>query len=239
MPGLSVGVPVDLLVVAVVAVVVVAMMVAVAVAVANRRRRREAAASWAAAHGWRVLDADRSLARRWPGTPFDAGSSQRTSELLGGQVGGRQALSFRYTYTTTSGTGENRRSQDHEHHVVAVFLPAVLPALSLTPESLGTKIATAFGGQDIRFESAQFNARWRVTSPDLRFAHDVLHPRTMERLLCPDMAGRPLRFAGDAVLTWTSGAPRLDVIEARVAQLNELIDAVPAYVWQDRSRPTT
>ena len=41
-----------------------------------------------------------------------------------------------------------------------------------------------------------------------------------------------------AVLTWTSGAPRLDVIEGRVALLNELIDAVPVYVWQDRARPT-
>lgn len=227
------GVPVDLLVVAVVVVTVM-----VAVAVITRRRRREAIAGWAVAHGWQVLGADRSLARRWPGPPFNTGSSRRTSEILSGQVGGRQALSFRYTYTTTSRAGETQTSQDHEHHVVAVFLPVALPALALTPESLGTKIATAFGGQDIRFESAQFNSLWRVTSPDLRFAHDVLHPRTMERLLRPDMTGRPLRFAGDAVLTWTTGVPRLDVIEARVAGLNELIDAVPAYVWQDRARPT-
>ena len=153
-------------------------------------------------------------------------------------MGGRRALSFRYTYTTTSGSGQTRRSQDHEHHVVAVFLPMALPVLALTPESLGTKIATAFGGQDIRLESAQFNSLWRVTSPDLRFAHDVLHPRAMEQLLRPGMTGRPLRFAGDAVLTWTTGVPRLDAIESRVAGLNELIDAVPAYVWQDRARPT-
>ena len=220
----------------VVAVLVVAMMVAVAVV--SWRRRREAIAGWATAHGWQVLDADRSLARRWTGPPFNAGSSRRTSEILSGEMGGRRALSFRYTYTTTSGSGETRRSQDHEHHVVAVFLPMALPALALTPETLGTKIATAFGGQDIRFESAQFNAQWRITSPDLRFAHDVLHPRTMERLLRPDMTDRPLRFAGDAVLTWTPGVPRLEVIEARVAGLNDLIDAVPAYVWQDRARPT-
>lgn len=220
----------------VVAVLVVALMVTAAVV--SWRRRREAIAGWATAHGWQVLDADRSLARRWAGPPFNAGSSRRTSEILSGEMGGRRALSFRYTYTTTSGSGETRRSQDHEHHVVAVFLPMALPELALTPESLGTKIATAFGGQDIRMESAQFNSLWRVTSPDLRFAHDVLHPRAMEQLLRPDMTGRPLRFAGDAVLTWTSGVPRLDVIESRVAGLNELIDAVPAYVWQDRAHPT-
>lgn len=220
----------------VVAVLVVALMVTAAVV--SWRRRREAIVSWATAHGWQVLEADRSLARRWAGPPFNTGSSRRTSEILGGEMGGRRALSFRYTYTTTSGSGETRQSQNHEHHVVAVFLPMALPELALTPESLGTKIATAFGGQDIRMESVQFNSLWRVTCPDLRFAHDVLHPRAMEQLLRPDMTGRPLRFARDAVLTWTSGVPRLDVIESRVAGLNELIDAVPAYVWQDRAHPT-
>ena len=219
-------------------VVVLVVVLMVTVAVVSWRRRREAIAGWAAAHGWQVLDADRSLARRWAGPPFDAGSSRRTSEILSGEMGGRRALSFRYTYTTTSGSGETRRSQNHDHHVVAVFLPMVLPELALTPETLGTRILTAFGGQDIRFESAQFNSRWRVTSPDLRFAHDVLHPRAMEQLLRADMTSRPLRFAGDAVLTWTTGIPQIEVIESRVAGLNELIDAVPAYVWQDRARPT-
>ena len=179
------GVPVDFLVIAVLAVTAV-----VVVGTLVRRRRREAIATWAAERGWQVLGADRHLAKRWPGPPFAVGSSRRSSEILSGQVGGRQALSFRYTYTTTSGAGETQTSQDHEHHVVAVFLPAPLPVLALTPESLGTRIATAFGGQDIRFESAQFNSRWRVTSPDPRFAHDILHPRTLERLLRPDAAGQ-------------------------------------------------
>ncbi|SDB91844.1 hypothetical protein SAMN05216410_0915 [Sanguibacter gelidistatuariae] len=219
---------------------VVFLVVAVVIivfGVIGQRRRREANAAWAAARGWAVLENDTALARRWSGAPFGTGSSRKATEILAGPAAGRQALSFRYTYTTTSGSGENKSSTDHVHHVVVVFLPAPLPALTIAPETFGAKIVKAFGGQDIQFESEQFNSRWRVTSPDLRFAHDVVHPRTMERLLRPDVAGRTFGFVGDAVLTWSVGAPQLDVIDARVAVLNEMIDAIPDYVWQDRAHP--
>lgn len=214
------------------------LVVIVVVGVRNRRRRREANAAWAAARGWSVLAKDKALARRWDGAPFNTGNSRQATEILAGPSEGRHALSFRYTYTTTSGSGDNQSSTDHHHHVVAVFLPALLPALTIAPETFGTKIVKAFGGQDIQFESEQFNTRWRVTSPDPRFAHDVVHPRTMERLLQPDVAGRPIRFVGDAVLTWSSGVPQLEVIDARLAVLHQMIDAIPGYVWQDRARPT-
>ena len=216
---------------------VLAIAVLVAVVVVPRRRRRTACAAWAAAHGWSAVRDDGSLTRRWTGPPFNAGKARRASEVLSARVGGRRALSFRYTVRTAGAPGDAQSAQDHEHHVVAVFLPATLPALSLTPGNLGTKIVTALGGQGLRFESAEFNSRWRVTSPDPRFAHDILHPRAIELLLRPEMVGLPLRFVGDAVLTWSVGIPRLDDIEPRVAHLNELVDAVPDYVWQDRTLP--
>lgn len=203
----------------------------VLLAVRSVRRRREAIRAWAAARGWTVHPDDRSLTKRWGGAPFGTGSSRRATEVLSGPVGTRQAISFCYSYTTSNGKTTTR----HSFHVVAVFLPAPLPPLDITPEGLGAKIVKAFGGQDIQFESEQFNARWRVTSPDPRFAHDIVHPRTMERLLQPDVAGMVFRFVGDAVLTWTSGTPKIETVEQRAWALDQMIGAIPGYVWQDRA----
>ena len=206
---------------------------AVALGVWGNRRRKNAVRAWALARGWTVVGADPALARRWGGVPFAMGSARTATEILSGPSGGRPAVSFRYTYTTRDGENTAR----HDHHVVAVFLPRMLPSLDLAPEGFGSKIAKVFGGQDLTFESEHFNARWRVTAPDPRFAHDVIHPRTMERLLQPDTAGMTVRFVGDAVLAWSSGAPRLEAIEPRARLLNDVVDAIPAYVWQDRSYP--
>lgn len=194
------------------------------------RRRQAALRAWAAATGWTFHGADATLVGRWHGTPFGVGSARKATEVLSGPVGGRHAVSFKYQYTT--GSGKNRTR--HTRHVVAVFLPRLLPVLELTPDGVGAKIVKAFGGQDIRFESEAFNRTWRVTSEDPRFAHDVINPRTMERLMLLDVAGTCIRFAGDAVLTWSTGRPAVEQIIPRAAILDGLVDAIPAYVWEDR-----
>lgn len=215
----------------------VAVLVVGGIGALLAKGRRDALQAWALENGWTLHGSDRSLVSRWPGQPFRTGSSRRATEVTSGPAtpaSGRRALSFRYSYTTHDG-GEHGSTTTHEHHVVAVFLPSPLPALDLVPEGLGTKIAKAFGGQDIQFESADFNRRWRVTGPDLRFAHDVVHPRVMARLLEPDVAGMRFRFVGDALLTWYPGRPRLDTVLWTAARLDEMIDLVPSYVWDDRT----
>lgn len=201
------------------------------------RRRRDAVRAWAEQNGWSWSASDRSLVSRWSGRPFGTGGVRRATEVVTGPASPgsvRTAVSFRYSFQTPD-PGDGGGPRVHEHHVVAVLLPSALPPLELVPEGLGTRVAKAFGGQDIVFESDDFNRRWRVTSPDLRFAHDVVHQRTMSRLLEHDVADLRLRFAGDAILTWTSGRPRLDTVRWTAARLDEMIDLVPPYVWQDRS----
>jgi hypothetical protein len=219
------------------AVGLVAILVVGGLGLLVARRRRDAVRVWAEQEGWSWRASDRSLVSRWSGRPFGAGAVRRATEVVSGpaSVGsGRTAVSFRYTFQTPD-PGDGGGPRVHEHHVVAVMLPATLPPLDLAPANLGTRIATALGGQDVVFESDDFNRRWRVTSPDLRLAHDVVHPRTMARLLEPDVADLRLRFAGDALLTWTSGRPRLDTVRWTAARLDEMIDLVPSYVWQDRA----
>lgn len=193
------------------------------------RRRRARLRAWAAALGWTYADADPSLTRRWTGDPFGVGSARRSTEVIRGLYRGRPVTSFTYRWTT--GSGKNRTT--HTRHVVALDLPAAFPRLELTPENLATRLVRALGGQDIRFESDEFNRAWRVQSPDLRLAHGVIHPRMMERLLQPDLASQPLRIDGPAVVSWLPGATDTDGILPRVAALCDVADAIPRHVWQD------
>jgi len=185
---------------------------------------------WATLHGWERHGPDPALTRRWRGAPFGEGRSRRATEVLTGPYEGRSALSFTYSWTTGSG----KESTTHTAHVVALLLDASFPTLQLTPEGLGARLAKAFGGQDVQLESEDFNRAWRVEASDLRFAHDVLHPRTMHRLLAPDFARRSLRIEGDAILAWTGGRTVPDNIHPLLARLAVVVDAVPDFVWLDR-----
>jgi hypothetical protein len=194
----------------------------------NHKRVR-ALQHWAASVGWRYVGSDPTLVNRWRGQPFNSGHSRRVSELVVGQFQGRPAASLCYRYKTGSGKNEST----YTFHVISVALPTFLPNLELTPEGLGSRLAKTFGGQDIQFESADFNRAWRIQAPNPKFAHDVLHPRAMERLLRADARGISIRIEGTDLLAWSSGLPRTAAIAARVQLLCALIELVPRYVWLD------
>ena len=194
-----------------------------------QHQRVKAIQAWAARTGWTYLGSDPSLVRRWSGQPFNAGHARHASELVTGPFGGRPALSFSYRYKTGSGKNEST----HTFHVVAVALPTFLPTLELTPEGFGAKLAKTFGGQDIQFESEDFNRAWRIKAGDGKFAHDVVHPRLMERLLRTDARGMSMRIEGTDLLCWSSGAQQLEAIAGRLQVLCAVVDAIPRYVWQD------
>ena len=192
-------------------------------------QRVAALREWCTRVGWTFVGTDSSLTSRWRGTPFGLGHTRRAHHAVTGTFAGRPALSFEYSYRT--GSGKNQTT--YTFHVVAVTLPTYLPNLELTPEGMGARLAKAFGGQDIQFESEEFNRRWRIQARDHKFAHDVLHPRLMERLLRPDAGGTSLRIEGTSILCWSSGIQRTERIAPRAALLCAVVDAVPRYVWQD------
>ena len=192
-------------------------------------QRRKKLQEWARLNGWTWVGSDPSLVGRWRGEPFNVGHSRRADEVMTGRFGGRPALSFSYRYTT--GSGKNQST--HTFHVVAVSLPAFLPTLELTPDGFGAKLAKTFGGQDIQFESEEFNRAWRVEAGVLKFAHDVVHPRLMERLMRADARGSCLRIEGTDLLSWSVGATRTETLAARLSLLCAVVDSIPRYVWLD------
>jgi hypothetical protein len=56
-------------------------------------------------------------------------------------------------------------------------VPSAWPNLSIVPEELGSRIATAMGGRDIDFELESFNREFQVRSDDPRFAHALVDAR--------------------------------------------------------------
>jgi hypothetical protein len=191
------------------------------------KERRAAMQAWVAGRGWAFAPDSPLLINRWSGHPFGSGHSRKAFNVATGTFAGRPAVTFDYRYTT--GSGKNRTT--HHYHVVAMGLPASLPYLQLTPENFGSAIAKVFGGDDIDFESEQFNRTWRVRAVVPRFAFDVIHPRLMERLLRPD-ARLPMRIHGPDLITWTSGRQQPQYIDWRLGLMDEVIDSVPDFVWR-------
>ncbi len=205
------------------ALVVVAVVVLTLVREVPRARRRKAEQRWAAERGWQVRG-DQGLAERMLGV-FGLGMRCTVSHLVAGAYAGRPAMTFEYR--------EEGADATVQAHVVAVSLPVPLPALRLSPQARTDDLAGALGGQDIAFESADFNAAWRVRAADAKHAHDVLHPRMMERLLAGDAQGVSIWVVGTEVLAWVPGRADLAAVDGRLAVLTAFIDAIPRFVWLD------
>lgn len=198
----------------------------------SHRKHQAALDAWLAARGWHRQPADRSLVSRWRGSPFGTGDSRKVTDVVAGTFQGRDLTSFVYSYETSSTDSDGKRTTTtHTFHVVTLQLPAFLPDLEVTPESIGSRLATAFGKTDLDVESAEFNKRFAVRATDLAVGHAILNPRLVERLLRDDRV--PWRIEGTTVLTWSAGRTDLQRFDARIALLAAIADAVPRHVWLD------
>lgn len=191
--------------------------------------RRKRLVEWARANGWQHLDSDPSLVDLSSRYPFGQGHRRRVREVLRGRFAGAPALSFVYTWRTGSGKSETT----HTVHVAALGLPAYLPIVEVAPEGILGRFATAFGVQDLRFESEEFNRAFRVQAYDERTAYAVVHPRLMHRLLEPDARAVAWRTDGTWILSWQLGTTDLASLASRLGLLSAVVAAIPRHVWQD------
>jgi hypothetical protein len=169
---------------------VVAVIVVLAVlGYINAQKRRQAMLELAAWLGLRFDPGnDRDLARRYSFLDkLRAGSNRYAFNILSGDYQGHGVTAFDYHYETHSTDSKGRR-QTH-HHYFSCFilrLPRSFPELVIGREGFFSKIAQAFGYDDIDFESHEFSRKFCVRSPDKKFAYDVCHARMMEYLLAND-----------------------------------------------------
>ena len=212
--------------------VLVIIIAAVIFGTKAARKRREELAALAIRLGLNYrAENDYSLAERF--TFLNAlaqGSNRYAFNILSGLYQGHEVIVFDYHYETHSTDSKgNRQTQHHYFSFFILLLPRSFPELRITREGWLSKIAQAFGFDDIDLESAEFSRAFCVRSKDKRFAYDVCHAQMMEYLL----ANRDLSLEiEDRALALAFGQ-RLSAmeIEANLQRLLAIRSRLPEYLF--------
>jgi len=125
---------------------------------------------------------------------FSRGFGRSAYNTMRGQVevGGRAmgCVMGDYTYKTREGSGKNRRTVTHRFSYCLVETPwLTMPNLLIRREHFFDKVGSAFGFDDIDFESNAFSQKYFVKSPNKKFAYDICHPRMIEWFLETEPSG--------------------------------------------------
>jgi hypothetical protein len=166
---------------------VIAVIVIVAVlSYLSAQKRRQAMIDLAARLGLRFdPQKDWGLAEHYGFlNKLRAGSNRYLFNKLSGRYQSWDVTAFDYHYETHSSDSKGHR-QTHHHYFscFVLHLPRSFPELVICREGFFSKIAQAFGYDDIDFESHEFSRKFCVRSPDKKFAYDVCNARMIEYLL--------------------------------------------------------
>lgn len=214
--------------------ILVAAIIIAAVSFGARaaKKRREELAALAVRLGLNYrADNDGSLADRFAFlNALAQGSNRYAFNILSGTYQSHEVLIFDYHYETHSTDSKGHR-QTHHHYFsfFILLLPRSFPELRITREGWLSKIAQAFGFDDIDLESAEFSKAFCVRSKDKRFAYDVCHAQMMEYLL----ANRDLSLEiEDRALALAFGT-RLSAsqIESNLQRLLAIRSRLPDYLF--------
>jgi len=217
--------------VAVPPIVVILLFLAIAVAGVyawrQDQKRQEAVREWAFGRGWRVWPGgDWGPHTEYPAVKlFQRGHSRSSGTIVRGQVDGRDIALFDYKYVT--GSGKNRTT--HRRGVVVVRTDFPVLPLEVRPENALDKVGEFFGRDDIDFESAEFSSRFYVSSPDRKWAYDIIHARVME-LLLREAAEFTIEFGNFEVALHRRGYCDPSRYEHAVRLAQRLLELVPDYV---------
>jgi len=164
-----------------------------------------------------------------------AGSNRYVFNKLSGTYQGQDVAAFDFHYQTYSSDSKGHRQTEHHYFSCFVLrLPRSFPELVIGREGFLSKIAQAFGYDDIDFESHEFSRKFCVRSPDKKFAYDVCNARMMEYLLANDDLTMEID-QGVLALTFNS---RLDParIEPNLNRLVALRSLMPDYLFSGGSK---
>jgi len=157
------------------------------------------------------------------------GSNRYAFNILSGQYKENDVLAFDYHYETYSYDKNGRHTNDFYLSFLILTLPAVFPELKISHEGLLSKLAQAFGYDDIDFESAEFSKTFCVRSPDKKFAYDVCNARMIEYLLAnQDLS---LEIECNALAMVFTRQLAVEKIELDLQRLEEIRLRLPEYLF--------
>lgn len=193
-------------------------------------RHTHAMAKFARINKWDYQPETREYRQALRSFPFDQGINQRDLKRIEGTFNGRRCSTFTHQYEMGA---EDKKRRTDRWQITAVELEYPLQTLDIVPDDYLAKSAKLFGGQDIDFESAAFNKKWRVVGRNPKYAHDIVHPRMMERLLKPDADGLAIRVEGPYILCWQWNRQGPADLARRLGVLTSMAKLIPAFVLKE------
>jgi len=160
------------------------------------------------------------------------GSARYAYNIMQGTHGARPICAFDYHYETHS-TGSKGEPRTHHHFFSVVVVEANLPLkpLLIRAKTFLDKVGEFLGLDDIDFELAEFSRQFHVTSPDRRWAFDVLHQQAIEFLLhAPRFA---LQFHDGCVVAYRNNVYSTGDFEAALEVVTGLLDRLPNSVLRE------
>lgn len=148
-------------------------------------QRRDAALATANRLGLQYAKGDPLDLVQLPHQLFRKGDRRRIDTTVHGSLRGRQLAlcDFVYTEVTRDAQG-NTTNHDYRLSLCVVRMEHSMPWIEITPESLGRRFLNAIGvGNDVQFESDEFNREFKVLSADRDFAFTLIDPGMIEWLL--------------------------------------------------------
>ena len=160
---------------------------------------------------------------------LNQGENRYATNVLSGTYQGNKVLAFDYHYATVTHDDKGAHTEDHWFSFFIVTIPTVFPQLTIRREGLFTKIAEAFGYQNIKFESAEFSKTFCVRSADKKFAYDFCNAKMIEYLL----SNRDLNIEteNEVIALVFSGRISLEAFEPNLQRLAEIRSRLPQYLF--------
>lgn len=155
--------------------------------------------------------------------PF-GNSTENVKHIFNGTVEDIPFEAFQYQYTT--GSGKNRTT--HYFAAASMMFPIPVPSMRLTREDTFDKIGKFFGGQDVEFESNEFNERYRVRATREREVHAMLDPKMLEFLLASGMNNVETDL--NRLVVFEQGVIDTPFVESAIVNLAEFWKRVPQIV---------
>lgn len=174
---------------------------------------------------------DRGLSRTFSFIPQLANGDNRYAEnVIRGSLADFPVIGFDHHYETESTDSEGRSTTHHHHHCVyAVVLDESFPHLAISPEGLFSKVAQAFGYDDIDFESHEFSRKFCVRSKDRKFAYDFCNPAMIEFLIAHPPP--PVAVSGNLLALVHDGRQDPAKLQARFDQVLSIRRKMPEYLF--------
>lgn len=195
-------------------------------------RRSEAAQTVASSLGLQYSSGDPRKVVRLPHDLFERGDSRRIETTVFGSLEGREVVLCDYVYTDiTRDAKGNTHHTDHRMSVVVLGLREPLPSIEISPEGLGRRFLNAVGvGNDVQFESDEFNRAFKVISNDRDFAFTLIDAGMIDWLL-GNSRSNIIEIEGEHAVMATRSI-RWEQMPEFINTLMAFEDRFPRLVWE-------